>query len=422
VNCFQGTAIVQVTVSSVNDAPVAANDVNSTDEDTTLNVTAPGVLANDTDVEGDPLTAEKVSDPAHGTLTLNTDGSFTYTPNGGFSGSDCFTYKANDDTTYGNVATVDITVNAVNDAPVAVEDTATTDEDTAAVIPVLSNDTEADGDSLSVVGSSLSHPAHGTVELITSGTDAGKVRYTPNANYNGSDNFNYKANDGTADSNEATVSVTVTAVNDAPVAVNDSYSTNQDNALTVDAPGVLDNDSDVDSANLTAAQVLGPSHGQLTINANGSFTYTPDANFSGADSFTYKVHDGSADSNTATVTITVNPVGTPAPMVTSVSPLDKATGVSRSTNVTATFNVAMKAKTLKSQTFILRVPGKKDPTKPTQVSATVTCNDPCTTATLTPSKDLAANTTYTATVKSAVEDTSGKKLGSDYIWSFTTGG
>src|SRR5215211_158046 len=116
-----------------------------------------------------------------------------------------------------------------------------------------------------------------------------------------------RPNDDTADSNEATVSVTVTAVNDAPVAVNDSYSTNQGNALAVNAPGVLGNDSDVDSANLTAAQELGPSHGQLALNANGSFTYTPDANFSGADSFTYKVHDGSADSNTATVTITVNP-------------------------------------------------------------------------------------------------------------------
>jgi len=315
---------------------------------------------------------------------------------------------------------------AVNHAPVAVDDTATTDEDTDAVIDVLSNDTDADGDSLSVVSSSLSHPAHGTVELITSGTDAGKVRYTPTeANYNGSDNFNYKANDGTADSNEATVSVTVTAVNDAPVAVNDSYSTNQGNVLTVNAPGVLSNDTDVDSANLTAARVTGPANGQLTLNANGSFTYTPNAGFSGSDSFTYKANDGSVDSNTATVTITVNPVGTPAPMVGPVSPEDQATDVLRSTKVTATFNVAMKPSSLtnlkskKSKTFILTGPGKKGPT---QVSATVTCNNLCTTATLSPSKTLAANTTYTATVKGTVEDASGRKLGSDYVWRFTTGG
>ena len=112
-------------------------------------------------------------------------------------------------------------------------------------------------------------------------------------------------------------------------------------------------------------------------------------------------------------------------MVGPVSPEDQATEVLRSTTVTATFNVAMKPSSLtnlkseKSTTFILTRPGKRGPT---QVSATVTCNNPCTTATLTPSRSLAANTMYTATVKSAVEDTSGKKLGSDYIWSFRTGG
>jgi Bacterial Ig-like domain len=96
--------------------------------------------------------------------------------------------------------------------------------------------------------------------------------------------------------------------------------------------------------------------------------------------------------------------------------------VSRSTNVTATFNVAMKAKTLKSTTFILTVPAVPGRMGPTQVSASVTCNDPCTTATLTPSKTLVANTNYTATVKGTVEDASGRKLGSDYVWRFTTGG
>ena len=112
-------------------------------------------------------------------------------------------------------------------------------------------------------------------------------------------------------------------------------------------------------------------------------------------------------------------------MVTNVSPPDQATGVSRSTNVTVTLNVSMAPSSLtnprsqKSTTFILMGPGRKGPT---QVSAKVTCNNPCTTAALTPSKSLAANTIYTATVKSAVEDTSGKKLGSDYIWSFRTGG
>src|SRR5207253_2885071 len=123
----------------------------------------------------------------------------------------------------------------------------------------------------------------------------GSFTYTPAANYNGPDSFTYKANDGTANSNVATVSITVNPVNDAPVAVNDSYSTNQNAMLTVAAPGVQANDSDVDSTTLTSVLVAGPSHGTVTLNANGSFTYTPSNNYVGPDSFTYRDNDGSAD-------------------------------------------------------------------------------------------------------------------------------
>src|SRR4029079_12473014 len=125
---------------------------------------------------------------------------------------------------------------------------------------------------------------HGTLTLNANGS----FTYTPATNYNGPDSFTYKAKDpSNALSNTATVSLTVAAVNDAPVAVNDSYSTNEDTALTVAASGVLANDTDVDANPLTAAVVTGPSHGTLTLNANGSFTYTPAANYNGADSFTY---------------------------------------------------------------------------------------------------------------------------------------
>jgi VCBS repeat-containing protein len=112
-------ATVSITINAINDAPVATVDSYTTDEDTALNVAAPGVLGNDTDVEGNPLTAIKVSDPANGSVVLNADGSFDYTPNGDFNGTDSFTYKANDGTLDSNVATVTITVNAINDAPVA---------------------------------------------------------------------------------------------------------------------------------------------------------------------------------------------------------------------------------------------------------------------------------------------------------------
>src|SRR5204862_4093 len=97
-------------------------------------------------------------------------------------------------------------------------------------------------------------------------------------------------------------------VNTAPVATNDSSATNEDTALTITAPGVLGNDTDVDSPALTAVVVTGPGHGALTLNANGSFTYTPAANFNGSDSFTYKANDGLLDSNAATVALTINPV------------------------------------------------------------------------------------------------------------------
>src|SRR5207247_7951216 len=110
----------------------------------------------------------------------------------------------------------------------------------------------------------------------------------PAANDNGPDSFTYKVSDGTLDSNVATVAVTVTPVNDAPVAGNDSYSAVEDTALAVAAPGVLANDTDVDGDALTTVLVTGPAHGTLTLNANGSFTYTPAANYNGSDSFSYR--------------------------------------------------------------------------------------------------------------------------------------
>src|SRR5439155_1127735 len=138
----------------------------------------------------------------------------------------------------------------------------------------------------------------------------GSFTYTPNANFNGTDGFTYRANDGISNSNVATVTLTITAVNDAPLATGDNYSVDEDSVLTVAAAGVLANDSDIDGNPLTAALVSGPTNGNLTLNANGSFTYKPNANFYGTDSFKYLANDGAADSNVATVTIAVNRVET----------------------------------------------------------------------------------------------------------------
>ncbi|MFC1716754.1 tandem-95 repeat protein [Candidatus Poribacteria bacterium] len=299
-------ATVTITVNPVNDAPVALDDPYSTDEDTTLNIPAPGVLGNDSDVNGDPLTAILDSDVSNGTLALNADGSFTYTPNADYNGPDSFTYHANDGFADSNIATADITVGAVNDAPVAYNDAYSTDEDTPlniAATGVLSNDTDVDGDPLTAILDS--DVSNGALALNANGS----FTYTPNVDCNGSDSFTYHANDGFADSNIATVDITVGAVNDAPVANDDSYSTDEDTPLNIAAPGVLGNDSDVDVGDTISAVLDSDvSNGTLALNADGSFSYTPDADYDGPDSFTYHANDGAADSNVATVTITVNPV------------------------------------------------------------------------------------------------------------------
>jgi len=298
-------ASVSITVNPVNDAPVAADDSYSVDEDGVLAPGATsGALTNDTDVDGDSLTVALVGGPTHGTLALNPDGSFTYSPDANFHGSDSFTYRASDGSLDSNPATVSLTVDPVNDNPVAGDDNAATDEDTPVVIDVLVNDSDpADGDPVSV--SSATNGDHGTVVVNLDGT----VTYTPAANYNGPDTFTYTVGDGHGGSDTASVSITVNPVNDAPVATGDSYSVDEDQLLTKSAAaGVLINDSDVDGDVLSAVLVSGPSHGTVTLNANGSFDYTPAANFNGADSFTYKVSDGPLFSNVATVSITVNAV------------------------------------------------------------------------------------------------------------------
>ncbi|MDB6056434.1 MAG: repeat-containing protein, partial [Verrucomicrobiales bacterium] len=266
--------------------------------------------ANDSDVDGDTLTAVIVGNPSHGTVTLNANGSFSYTPTANYNGPDSFTYQAKDSALNSATATVNITVTPVNDAPVAANDSYSTAEDTtlniAAVTGVLANDSDVDGDTLTAV--IVGNPSHGTVTLNADGS----FSYTPAANYNGSDSFTYQAKDSALNSATATVNITITAVNDAPVAANDSYSTAEDTTLNVPAvTGVLANDSDVDGNTLTATVVANPTHGTVTLNSDGSFTYAPTANYNGSDSFTYKASDGSLNSSTATVTITVNAINDP---------------------------------------------------------------------------------------------------------------
>src|SRR5581483_6440649 len=299
-----------------NTPPAAASDAWTTPEDTPLKVNAPGVLANDSDANGDHLTAALVSGPGHGTLNLAPDGSFTYTPAANFNGADSFTYKAND-------GLADIT--PVNDPPVSVGDTWTTAEDTPLVVHrpgVLANDSDVDGDQLTAA--LVSGPAHGSLNLAPDGS----FTYTPAANFNGTDSFTYKPNDGTADGPAATVTLHVTAVNDPPVAAPDSYGVHTNQTLNVSLPGVLGNDTDVDGDHLTAALVSGPHHGTLSLAADGSFSYKPVAGFNGTDVFTYEAYDGKAVSNGALVAINVSSEarGLPTVNVRDAAPVQEPTG------------------------------------------------------------------------------------------------
>ena len=302
-------ATVSITVSSVNDAPEADDDAYATAEGQTLSVNAPGVLDGDTDADGDPLSAVVGTDPAHGTLALEADGSFTYTPSGSFSGQDSFTYQASDGQAESNVATVTITVSDVNHAPVAQAQSVTATEDVANTITLAG--TDADGDTLSfAIGTGPTHGSLGSIGTVgcSSGTCSANVTYTPDANYHGSDSFTFTVNDGQAISTAATVSITVSSVNDAPEADDDAYATAEGQTLSVNAPGVLDGDTDADGDPLSAVVGTDPAHGTLALEADGSFTYTPSGSFSGQDSFTYQASDGQAESNVATVTITVSDV------------------------------------------------------------------------------------------------------------------
>ena len=181
---------------------------------------------------------------------------------------------------------------------------------------VLANDADPDSRGGVLQAVLVSGPSHGTVVLNPDGS----FSYAPDANFNGLDYFTYKASDGPVESSPAKVTITVSAVNDPPVAVADSYGTDEDAALA-GLPGVLANDTDVDGDTaLTAVLVSGPSHGALALNADGAFTYTPVPDFSGADSFTYRAFDGVAYGNEVPVAITVREVND-APTISEISDL-----------------------------------------------------------------------------------------------------
>jgi VCBS repeat-containing protein len=293
-----GGLFAALSVSTLPGSPQALNDGYATDEDVPLTIAAPGVLANDTDPDGNALSAILVGDVRHGTLMLNADGSLTYTPTANFAGIDTFTYHANDGTLNSNTATVTINVEAVNDPPLAQDDVVTTGTGAPVIIAVLANDMDVEGVPLTVT--STTPPANGAVTLNADNT----VTYTPTAGYLGPDTFTYTASDGVLAAT-ANVNITVQA-NTPPTAMADAATLDEDTSAVI---AVLANDSDAEGATLVVTAVSTPTAngGSVTINADNTVTYVPVANFAGADSFTYTVSDGESTA-VGTVNLTVTPV------------------------------------------------------------------------------------------------------------------
>jgi hypothetical protein len=334
-------------------ALLAANDAYVTDEDTSLTVPEPGVLGNDWDADGDPLTAFLMSGPSNGALTLNADGSFTYAPDPGFHGTDSFTYVANNGMQDSNEATVKITVNPVTDptGELVISNLSRPDYrvdvlhagkelyidrtytwgnpgayDGLKYILTANDDKSSTGASfLSFVvnqdvvvyvgydSRQSTAPAWMSEWMLTGDAIATTDSGTRRRLYAREFSAGMVVLGGNRPPNAGSMyNVIVRGIGDpmdtSPVAANDAYTTDADTPLTITAPGVLGNDWDADGDLLSAVRLSDPGNGTLWLNADGSFTYTPDSGFSGTDAFAYAANDGVQNSNSATVQISVSSV------------------------------------------------------------------------------------------------------------------
>ena len=316
---FSSAAPVTITIGTVA-APTVASQTYTTAQDTALGVAAPGVLTGATHDAGAQLTAIAVAQPAHGTLALSADGSFTYTPAAGYSGADSFTYQASDGTSLSsNTGVAFITIvptAAVNpDSYAAVTGLP---QSVPAAIGVLANDSPglqiasygaATGREQATLGTATPTAQSGSVALNADGS----FTYAPPAGFAGVDTFRYVAGNAVS-SNAAVVTITVNAP---PVAVADSYLIARNTARTVGAPGVLANDTLNDAV---LARGAGPSSGMLTLNADGSFTYTPNGGYTGLDAFGYTLTNVTGTvGGVVTLTVVAPPVATNDDYITQVN-------------------------------------------------------------------------------------------------------
>ena len=311
------TATLVVTVLGPNVGPTAVDDSITVEEDTfTINI---DVLSNDTDLNNDPLTVLSAS-ATFGTVTVNPNGTLNYRPVENATEADQITYRIGDGSGETSEATLTVNITPVNDAPEANETSTSTLEDTPiAILNVLNNVTDLDGDDLRVVSASVEPAFGGNVTI----NDDNTLSYAPAANYFGSDSITYSVSDGSTTAT-STVSIEVIAVNDAPVVVDEVLTTTEDQGVL--GIVVRDNDSDVEGEVLTiTANETSLNGGAVSVNADGSINYQPKSNFNGTDTIEYFVTDASGETTGGAVLVTVTAVDDEP--VASTATLETAAGV-----------------------------------------------------------------------------------------------
>lgn len=285
---------VTVTLPAGNRAPSALDDEVTVAASHSIEI---NVLANDSDPDGDPLQVISVGQASAGSVTIVSTSLVRYVAESGFIGVDSFVYTVADSEGATATARVNIRVRVEgNRPPQAVDDTATTQEDVPVTVGVLKNDSDPDGDELTIA--QLSQPANGRATLV--GSDA--IRYVPGRDFHGVSSFSYTIADGFGGTATAQVTITVTPVNDPPQAGNDSVTTRSEAPVTID---VLDNDFDPEDDPLKITQVTSPSTGSVTIEGETRLVYVPELDFTGAVSFFYTVADPEGETDTAQVTVEV---------------------------------------------------------------------------------------------------------------------
>jgi hypothetical protein len=299
--------------SSLGDGPLGTPDRYAVASDKTLSIAAPGFLANDIDLNGEALTAVSIQDNVdHGTLAAFADGSFTYTPDAGYTGPDSFAYRMRDASNNFSdpvLVTIDV-LPASNRTPIGTPDIYAMLADTTLAVAAsgfLANDIDLDGEAIIAV-SIQDNVDHGSLAAFADGS----FTYTPDPGYTGVDSFVYRMRDASNNFSEpVTVTIQISEGNRVPIGVADQYAVRINTPLSVAAPGFLANDVDLDGEALSAVSIQdNVDHGSLAAFADGSFTYTPDAGYTGPDSFSYRMRDASNNfSDPILVTLTVLPAG-----------------------------------------------------------------------------------------------------------------